>query len=250
MFKNEQILQVSNTTHIVAYFNPKTPVADIIFEMHKVMTQVITESVILYGDLNCRIDQLDSRATNLIEALQLFNLHLVNNAQEMTYIAHNGQSSIDLIFVSEDLIRHIEMRIQPTVERKHQRIEVSVSNPEAQSRAEGTRPKTPIRKISNACLARQHPTMQQSTEANPSASYTSLREIIEKSAIKSTHRKRINEPWFDAECRQTRQAALNGIGTAAYANLRRTYKDTLKRKRLQHDLQQLEEKIRASDVPP
>lgn len=253
MFEEEHILgiETQRTTLIVAYYNPKTPVAEIVVDLLNAANKVVTKSVIVYGDFNCRLDSQDGRARDLIEALLLFNLHLINNAQEMTYIAQNGQSAIDLVFVSEDLVTDSRLRVIPTVARKHQQIEIIVTLTEPGMKIEGERPKKPIRKICSNALGSQLSTTGQRADASAGDSYRQLLEMVERSACPRIYRKaRPNKRWFDNECRELKQLALIKIGTEEYASRRKVYKNTVKRKRLEYELEEFDKRVQTSRTKP
>ena len=206
MFKDEHILgvQTCDTTYIVAYFSPKTPVAEIITDIHQAI-KIATNSVVNYGDFNCRIDSQEPSAWDLVEALRLFNLHLVNDPQNKTYIAHNGQSTIDLIFVTEDLTNCTDLQILPTVDRKHQRLSISVQLAEPETKHSGKRSGRPIRKIRDGDLENNLQTMCQQPGHSPNKSYKQFLELIERSASITTPKARKNKPWFDHECKQLKK---------------------------------------------
>ena len=131
MFKSDNILGVvtTNMTFVVAYYRPNTPVAEITVEINELLTKVNTNDAILYGDFNCRIDTADQRGADLTEALLHMNLQLLNKPYEKTYISSNGSSTIDLVFVTERMTTTTELKVQPTVARKHQRIELTRTAP-------------------------------------------------------------------------------------------------------------------------
>ena len=169
IFKNENILGIESqkTTFIVSYYSPKSPVAEMVVDLSSVMNRVTTKSVILC-DFNCRIDSQDSRAKDLIEALFLFNLHLINSAQEMTFI--------DLVFVSEDLFGDADLQIIPTVARKYQQLEIIVPLTESGTKREGKRPKL-----------KNHLTKKtQRSDASAEESYLRIVEIVQKSTSTKT----------------------------------------------------------------
>ncbi|XP_018495048.1 uncharacterized protein LOC108864261 [Galendromus occidentalis] len=253
MFKNEYALGVQdeNTTYIVAYYKPNTPVAEIIIDIHNIVNKIVTKSVILYGDFNCRIDVEDSRARSLIEAFLLLNLHLLNKSQDTTYIAHNGRSTIDLIFVTADLVPFTKMKIMPTVDRKHQRIIVDIPSLEPEAEIKGKRPMSAIRKVDHNKLVVNLSNSIERAEPSPDDSYMNLLGAIEKAAIMETHKgKPKNKPWFDEECNTLKQLALSKIRTEDYTKHRRKYKDAIKKKRCEHELKELEKRVHASRAKP
>ena len=57
-------------------------------------------TVILAGDLNCRIDIRQPKAEQVIRFIEGEGLTLANKAEEKTYVCHNGSSTIDLVFTN------------------------------------------------------------------------------------------------------------------------------------------------------
>ena len=257
MFKDEHILGVANatqqTTYLVAYFTPNTPVADIIADTHKAMMAVVTKTGIRYGDFNCRLDYhdpQDTRASDLIEALLLIDLHLLNDAQTMTYHAHNGQSAIDLMFVSENPTSRADLKVLPTIDRKHQCLSLSVTLSDPGMKLTGNRPGPPLRRIRECDLNRHLLAVSQLPEHTPDETYQQFLALIEKSAQVQPLKKQKNEPWFDSECRSLKQLSLSKIGTVEYATTRRTYKAAIKKKRIEHELKEFERKVSVSKTKP
>ncbi|XP_018497542.1 uncharacterized protein LOC108865217 [Galendromus occidentalis] len=195
VFKDEHILGVANatqqTTYLVAYFTPNNPVADIIADTHK-----------------------DTRASDLIEALLLIDLHLLNDAQTMTYHAHNGQSAIDLMFVSENLTSRADLKVLPTIDRKHQRLSLRVTLSNPGTKLTGNRPGPPLRRIRECDLNKHIPAISQLPEHTLDETYQQFLTLIEKSTHVQPLKKRKNKPWFDSECRSLKQLSLSKIGTA------------------------------------
>ena len=58
-------------------------------------------NVAFMGDFNCRMDSgNDNREQELIEFLLEFSLICLNEKDTYTYTVHNGQSTIDLVFLN------------------------------------------------------------------------------------------------------------------------------------------------------
>ena len=104
---------------ISVYFQPEYKEGNIIDEISAALNIVQkSEPLILAGDLNCRIDQPDHKSITVIGFLQEEGLSLLNNKEEKTYIAHNGTSTIDLVFVNS-AITPVYQEVLNVVARKH-----------------------------------------------------------------------------------------------------------------------------------
>lgn len=94
-------IQTALCTIIAAYFQPEYKEEEIIGEITAVMTLISRkETVILAGDLNCRIDIRQPKAEQVIRFIEGEGLTLANKAEEKTYVCHNGSSTIDLVFTN------------------------------------------------------------------------------------------------------------------------------------------------------
>ena len=75
--------------------------------------------MILGDDFNCRLDSTE-RGNLLCEFLIIWNLHCVNDNEEVTYDFQCGKSVIDLFFVSKELLEHFnEIKINNSFLTKH-----------------------------------------------------------------------------------------------------------------------------------
>jgi hypothetical protein len=178
------------------------------------------------------------------------NLYMLNDPQKKTYIAHNGESTIDLIFVSDDLLSKSKIEIEPAVERKHQRVTISLQLTEDPITPEGKRPKRPIRRLRCDALEKHLPILALKAETNMDECYDNLLNILESAADRSSRKPNPNKPWFDKDCRALKRLALSRIGTDDYKTARRNYKSTIKDKRNAHELKEFEQKIKNSRTKP
>ncbi|XP_018497357.1 uncharacterized protein LOC108865137 [Galendromus occidentalis] len=252
MFKSDHIIgvEIGDTTYATAYFSPNTPVAEIILEVHELIMNQSTTSIVMYGDFNCRIDGREQRGVDLSEALGHLNLRLMNDPQEMTYIAHNGRSAIDLIFASDNIAPKVKMITQATVERKHQRITVTIQQSNSLIKTGSKRPSAAIRRISSIELEKALPMMKETEDRSLEDIYKQLHEIIKKSARERIPRTRKNKVWYDKECRELKSQAISKIGTEEYRQLRRRYKTTTNEKRMRYEARIFEDKVQMSRCKP
>ncbi|KAJ4426601.1 hypothetical protein ANN_26399 [Periplaneta americana] len=93
------IVKTTTITVIGLYIQPNVPVENVIDLVYKVIEQTRTDkNVILAGDLNCRLDKQNAKTHILLETLEEEGFRLENKKEIPTYIAHNGYSTIDLVF--------------------------------------------------------------------------------------------------------------------------------------------------------
>ena len=75
------------------------------------------------GDFNCRLDS-GSRGEDLVEAMFTCGLTCVSDRQTMTYIAPQGSSCIDLVFVSRHHSQLVDVSVAGSLEKKHQHVSI------------------------------------------------------------------------------------------------------------------------------
>lgn len=238
VLKTEYLLavEVPGTTYIAAYYSPNTPVAEIVTDINEATLKISTKTVVLYGDFNCRIDSDQSRGADLTDALLSMNLHLINDTAEMIYVASSGQSAIDLVYVTDDILTNARLRVDPTVGRKHQRVIVTTTETDARIHTgKKSRPRA-IRRLDSQNLAKQLKRSEMTSRASENSEpatenpYAQLMKIIECSAQASrTSKAPCNKPWFDRECRDLKKLALADLGTEGYGRSRKQYKTTVRR---------------------
>jgi hypothetical protein len=89
------------------------------------------ESIILAGDMNCRLDKPDMKCKAILAFLKEENLKITNDPKCKTYFAHNGSSTIDLVFHKGDNIGTLRKKglwTSPTTPlRKHIPIQTKFS---------------------------------------------------------------------------------------------------------------------------
>lgn len=74
------------------YFHPDTSTEDITEEITQDLSSQDTQTSIVIGDFNCRIDKHTQKGNTLVQLMQSYGFQLVSNPNIPTYIAHNGSS--------------------------------------------------------------------------------------------------------------------------------------------------------------
>lgn len=93
------ILQTERMNFIGLYIEPLTPIEDVIeIVMTAIAKATPRSNIIIAGDLNCRIDTSNHKSRELLQMMIEEGYTLVNEQHNRTYFAHNGSSTIDLIF--------------------------------------------------------------------------------------------------------------------------------------------------------
>ena len=96
---NYTLVKTDTVTILAMYFKPQTDVETIIARIMSATSLIHPEvPVIIAGDFNCRIDKAMQRSKLLVEALEEEGFRLISNAEQTTYFAPNGSSTIDIIF--------------------------------------------------------------------------------------------------------------------------------------------------------
>jgi hypothetical protein len=86
---------------VCAYFPPDCD-SELLTEqiVEALMHLDVTLPTVVGGDFNARLDVVTDKTDNLCEVLADFGFMVKNSANIPTYIAPNGQSTIDLVFVN------------------------------------------------------------------------------------------------------------------------------------------------------
>ena len=96
---NILVIQTKLCNIIAAYFQPDYDEEELLDEVTAALNLIPrTDTVVMAGDLNCRIDKNHPKAVRVVEAIQKEGLSLINDEEEKTYIGPNGCSTIDLVF--------------------------------------------------------------------------------------------------------------------------------------------------------
>ena len=237
--KNALVVRTALCVIICVYFQPDFATANIIDEISQCLdTTTKDDPVILAGDLNCRVDIISQKTTDVVNYLEEEGLALVNDKATKTYVCHNGASTIDLVFVNSK-VKPLIQDIIPEVERKHLPV-VTTLQLENAARKRLDYPVKLSRKADISALDNVHTntitTFIKENTINEAAS------LIEELILRTTHTvdntKRKSKPWFSKECYEARRKAINAIHKARrtqstedldlYNKLRREYKTKIK----------------------
>uniref|UniRef100_A0A8D8ZCB9 Endonuclease/exonuclease/phosphatase domain-containing protein n=1 Tax=Cacopsylla melanoneura TaxID=428564 RepID=A0A8D8ZCB9_9HEMI len=105
------------------YFNPDTHIEDIIQQLTEDLQTLDSQTSIIAGDFNCRVDIRNPRGDMLVQFMSSKYFRLLNDTSKQTYYCHNGSSCIDLIFVKSNvtkLLKNFHVITDP--HKKHQRV--------------------------------------------------------------------------------------------------------------------------------
>ena len=179
---------------IVAYFLPKTDLETIY--------QALTEAfqccqgralMILGGDFYCRLDSTE-RGNILCEFLINWNLHCVNDNEEVTYEFQCDKSVIDLLFVSKEILENFnEIKINNSFLTKHKPVSCCFDLKRRHDIAESR--KKQMRKLDVEQLNKRMKKVQNPHDSNAlDKSYDEFAKAIHESATVRPERKSPN--WF------------------------------------------------------
>ena len=113
-------LPTISTKIFSAYFQSKTEFEFIVGTPLDVLRHCNSNvTIILGGNFNCRTDKGGERGQDLCIFLESYNLQCANDPKQPTSQAHNGYSTIDLVFYSTNLISTPKIRVTPTHISKH-----------------------------------------------------------------------------------------------------------------------------------
>jgi hypothetical protein len=242
------------------YFNPDTPLDDIVLSVVEMITNLdTTKPSVLCGDYNCRIDSGD-RGRHLKEIMQDMGFLLKNDCNEPTYIGHNGSSLIDLVFTTNGTTTSIDTstpRVRHLPIRKHGQVHFQVTA-ETIRRKKDARETRVERKIDYETMATLTDDLKQRTSnANIQQSTDLITEVIQQSIRKN--KRSYHKPWFDKECQQKKKEVMvmyRGRGLRNKAaleqlNLRkRSYKRLCCSKREAYENKLLMTKLREAERRP
>ena len=242
--ENLVILKTPKLTIIGIYISPANKTDDATEQVAKAIAHTRNdENVILAGDLNCRIDKQNSKTDLIMEQLQAEGYCLINKKEKVTYIAPNGTSTIDLIFVrGKDILpteHHVAGCHKTATLRKHLPVYMNFQMKRSSTqRLTETHPSS--RKLDISILKADKErldTAHRLIEANETEPALN---IINKCIRKAlTHQKpRKSKAWFDAECYKERKLTLtklhrarkekNKRSTQRLRNPKKNYKKLLK----------------------
>ena len=200
-----------NVIGVAFYFVPNTPVDDIVIEVAEVIADLNDDPpVLLAGDFNCRMDS-GSRGVELCTALHDLNFSMVPNTAK-TYIGHNGESLIDLVFFRAGKKQNLEVKnltVHQTQLRKHAQIRFNLHVRNIQTSNE-SRPSGIARKLDVENLQTCPAALRLDNciaEGNLEGAMSSMKECIASSL--QTRRKKWYKPWFDRQCLLKKETAVH-----------------------------------------
>ena len=249
---NHVAVRCCSVAWAVFYFNPNTLLEDIFLYVADVVT-TFSEPAVISGDFNCRLDQGD-RGNELLTFMNRSGYSLRNNATTPTYISPNGQSVIDLIFISSGSSVGITVRnvaVNHSLYRKHSQLRFPIEIAK-QAEKHMVRKTQISRRLDAEKLERligSSDLHRELEEANIDETVRSITRCLTESitARKRKHHKK----WFDNDCLRLKQKLL-ALRTARerdnharqeYIATKRIYKKTCENKRLEHDDKELDQKL-------
>lgn len=237
---NTLLVKTKLCTALAVYFQPEYKAEEILVEITQVLSKTNErDTVIIMGDMNCRIDTSTQKAETVINYLQKEGLTLINDRKERTYLGPNGASTIDLVFSNSDKT-HQEIRRDMPV-RKH--IPVCTNIGVKGSHIGETPSKTNglSRKINKDKLNTEAAKIasKEIKEGKIDEALNTLEEHIKHATVRKQQKQRKAKPWFNHECYKARKAAITTLHRARqthkqedlkeYNNARKDYKQTLKK---------------------
>ncbi|KAJ4448805.1 hypothetical protein ANN_00196 [Periplaneta americana] len=224
------------------------------------------ETIIIAGDLNCRLDKPNRKSKLVLEVLNEEGFKLVNKEDLKTYYCHNGSSAIDLVLYRG---KGITLKGQKGMWssaaapiRKHIPIETTFTlttneDPPRRKEKENT-----LRKIDSTQLEHYEKELTYSRQlirnGKTDEALKEIQTIIEHVAIPKKPRKA--QPWFDRQCYEARKVILSALNIARengaesqlrnYAEKRRKYKTLLKEKRAEYIEEDAKRKAETAKFDP
>lgn len=247
--ENTVILKTERVAIIGLYISPAQGIDDAIEQIIKAISWVKNEeNVILAGDLNCRIDKPNHKTELVLELLQEEGFTLINNAKDVTYIAPNGTSTIDLVWYRGHSIKVCKQQIMYSIAdapmRKHLPVATNFQWPEEwEHKKNWTVPLRASRRLNEEILQKQTPLLEKAKEQ---LDRNQLDEALESIAIyiqgaQVPQQQRKAKPWFDYVCYNLRRETLNLLNKAKqerspqalliYSAKRREYKTMIRTKK-------------------
>ena len=249
--KDEDILTVrtDNVTIVAAYIRPQATTEEVIETLITAIAGTEEdESVIIVGDINCRIDKKNTKTEVVLETLREEGYTLTNKTELPTYIAHNGTSAIDLLLYKGKDLRLIEQKglwssnLAPI--RKHVPIATRMEKTKARNRPNKETLKNRIsRKLDVEQIRKNTQNIEKAKERIKEGHLDKALDITNnliRNACLPTSKRRA-QPWFDRICYTERKATLKALNKAKksknkddlerYAQKRKQYKSIIKNKR-------------------
>lgn len=228
---------------------PLTPIEDIIATIMTALTKITPGcNTIIAGDMNCRMDVNDNRSRELLQLMAEEGFTLINNKNDKTYLAHNGSSTIDLIFYKGSEINLISHKVGYSIKEAHLKKHIPVTasfsiKQQAFLTKERSITKPRSRKFDVHSLSQQQTKitdLQEKIEQNDIDAAAEIMEDIIKGAT-SPIKKRRSQKWFDRTCYLERKRVIQALHKArisnsredltTYSALRKQYKTLLRNTR-------------------
>ena len=180
---------------LVAYFNPKTDIIDIVEELAGCLSKTQTDrhNSIIAGDFNCRLDTTNEKGDTLVDFMLMNRLHCANDPSVETYIFKNGKSTIDLCFTNQPSLL-ANSNIVPSILTKHHQVLITAAVQYEKREQFGK----PIRKCDMEKLFSSL-TAALSTEPTLLDAGCLLSTLQACFGNASVTRNRKSKPWFDRE---------------------------------------------------
>ncbi|PSN55010.1 hypothetical protein C0J52_02335 [Blattella germanica] len=246
--ENLLIAKTNTVTIIGTYIPPNTEVEDIMETLINSLQKIkFNENVILAGDMNCRLDKPDSKCKTILAFLEEENFKLVNDPEQKTYFAHNGSSTIDLIFHKGAIKVQKQEGVftsSTTPLRKHIPILTNILIQSQKKHKIENRKPTIARKLNISEINKEKGRVTEAEKAieqnDLNLALTLINKVINSGVIHQQNNRKA-QPWFDKECYAKRKTTLNALRKAKfsrqkedlrlYGEERRAYKNLLKRKK-------------------
>lgn len=249
---NTLIVQTKSITVISGYFQPECTAEFIIDELSEAIAHIDPRiPTVLAGDFNCRTDKPNTKSTLVLDYITETGMALINDKSAPTYIAPNGTSVIDLVFVNnkiETSQKKIGTHTATAPMRKHLPLEVTMNiahtdhsqELEGQCKIKRTLNQKALQKAGDNIASLQQTITQNDIET---AAQHITRTITAAQTTYTQHKRRA-QVWFDAECYRKRTEVLtllhrardfNEMGVLQeYSKARRNYKCFLRDKRAEY----------------
>jgi hypothetical protein len=256
--ENTLILNFESFSLVASYICPTASVDDMGDEIIEALQYVNNISkTILTGDFNARLDKRSHKGDEMLEIAEWNSLELLNNPNISTYIAHNGESTIDLIFKGKH-VKKIEFDVQEISVRKHKQVHLKFQVPNLNSLNSMDQTKIILEedKLKNNYKCKYEKIFEEAlTNKDLDSFYSNLLELVEVSKTTKLITKKTAKSWFDRECYMKKSALeryrkLKGCPYyfhESYCELKREYINLIKNKKLNFDLKREETIVKETE---
>ena len=245
--KNILMVKTNLCIFISTYFQPEYKAEEIVEELASAMNLADqTGTIIVAGDLNCRIDTYSQKTSTVLGYMEEEGLTVVNDRQEKTYYGPNGTSTIDVVATNSRLMS--QKVLHNIAVRKHIPVDTTVYIRKSQKEKHIKRSEGLTREID---LEKLEETIAGSAEINKTIKEGKLDEVVQhitqcikRAAIPKKTKTRRAKQWFNKECYRTRREAIVALHKAKntqapedlqiYGQKRKIYKNTNKQAKERH----------------